>query len=178
MIENFTSQLGTIAYAWGGLIPDIYNDKILREHDDVEHLVLNIYDYIPKLQEMFTSEGWNTEILENGDLRVKKDGAKLHLGHLEVSDKARWYHNGKKGVIVFPESWLNPNPIQFQGMKIHAVYPEFQYALKTNPSLMNPGWQPRQKDKDDTKRLEELLVKRNIRKDTLASQIESIILNN
>lgn len=177
VMEKYANKVGTVAYAWGGLIVDIYENTIVREHDDVEHIVLNLYNHIDELIALFQKDGWETEILINGDLRATKSGAKLHLGHLKIHDDiAKWFHNGNKGVIEFPSSWLNPKSITFLEMDIHAVLPEFQYVLKTNPALMNPEWEQRDKDLADIKKLENLLADKYDDLSVLKDSVNSIVL--
>ena len=157
-VDSLCELLGTRAYLWGGWIPDIYSGKLLRQHDDCEHLVLNLYDYLERIQEVFNLLGWETKVLENGDLKVKKDHIKIHFGHLtKKNGTAEWYHNGKLGKIVFPETWLNSDNIVFSGKALHAVKPEFQLVLKLHPEFMNPVWKHREKDKHDIEVLRTLL---------------------
>lgn len=55
LITTICKQLGTRAYLWGGWIPDIYTSKILREHDDADYLILNLYKYRDILQKKFNA---------------------------------------------------------------------------------------------------------------------------
>lgn len=174
LVERLTSELGTIAYAWGGFIPDIYNNRIEREHDDVEHLVLDLYSYIPQLSSLFSKNGWITEVLINGDLKARKDAVKIHLGHLTINERSNWYHNGNKGYIEFPTEWLNNSEIIFQGISLHAVKPEFQYVLKNNPQFMNSDWKARQKDLEDIHRLELILRKQGAHLEKLSKEMKAI----
>lgn len=163
-IDLLSQQIGTKAYLWGGWIPDVYSDKVLREHDDAEHLIIDLYDHIDKLQKVFDILDWETKILENGDLKVIKEDVKVHFGHLEIkNDKAEWFHNGSLGKIIFPKEWLNNAELLFQGRRIHAVSPEFQYILKLHPEYMNPDWQHREKDRADLEVLKQLLRDEDIK---------------
>jgi hypothetical protein len=161
LIDKFCTKIGTRAYLWGGWIPDIYSGKLLREHDDAEFLILNLYDFKQNIQNVFNDLNWETKIISNDDLVVKKDGMKIQFGHLEInSDKAIWLHNGLKGQIVFPKQWLNKKRLNFLGNSFHAVTPEFQYVLKLHPEFMNSKWIPREKDKEDIKVLRSLLLEK------------------
>lgn len=158
LIETTCTEIGTRAYLWGGWIPDVYSGEVLRQHDDAEYFVVDLYKYRSKLQKIFSGLNWETKVVENGDLVIKKAGMKFQFGHLEVNDKeAIWFHNGTKGQIIFPKQWLNDNQIVFQKMKFHAVLPEFQYVLKLHPEFMNPDWTKRNKDKKDIRALQKLL---------------------
>jgi hypothetical protein len=108
--------------------------------------------------------GWEAKVLENDDLKVKKDGLKFHFGHLETKGKtAEWFHNGSHGKIVFPYDWLNNTPVHFQDFRIHAVKPEFQYVLKLHPEFMNPEWKHRDKDLIDIKVLSGLINRTDLK---------------
>ncbi len=158
LINTICEQLGTRAYLWGGWIPDIYTNKILREHDDADYLILNLYEHRNFLQKKFNTLGWETKILENDDLKITKANLKVHFGHLQiVGNKAEWLHNGKLGKIEFPTDWLNNELIKFQNSDLYAVKPEFQYVLKIHPELMNQTWSLREKDKQDIKILKQIL---------------------
>jgi hypothetical protein len=178
LVEEITSNLGIQVYVWGGFTIDIYSNKILRDHKDVDHLIVNLYDHIPKLKKQFVQRGWKTEILRNGDLGIKKDKSNIQFGHLEIKKDAKWYHNGEKGTIIFPKDWLNPNSLQFLNFKVHAVYPEFQYVLKKNPKFMNPLWEIREQDKKDIKQLEEILKMNKDELNLLLKQVRFINYNN
>lgn len=160
IVEKISNQTNIRAYLWGGWVADIYKGRILREHDDADYLVVDLYSYINDFKPRFENLDWETNIVANGDLVVKKDNVKLHFGHVEIkSDKAIWYHNGQKGQIIFPRAWLNNESIGFQNIRLHAVTPEFQYALKNHPEYMNKEWKNRKKDLADLKVLKEILLK-------------------
>ncbi len=177
-IDSLCELLGTRAYMWGGWVPDIYSGKILREHDDGEHLVVNLYNYRDRIKSSFDVLGWETKLLENDDLKVVKEGMKLHFGHLETSGTtSMWFHNGKNGKIVFPTSWLNDEQVAFHRHSIHSVHPEFQYVLKLHPEFMNPAWGHRGKDLMDIKVLKEILSSKGYteaRLDQLEALMKSI----
>jgi hypothetical protein len=171
-VDSLCEFLQTRAYIWGGWIPDIYSGEVLRSHSDAECLVVNLYRCREQIQRVFDVLGWQTRILENGDLKIMKDGLKLQLGHLEIHEKsAEWFHNGREGRIAFSSSWLNDQTISFQNRYIHAVLPEFQYVLKLRPKLMNPEWRHRDKDISDIEVLRTLL------KDTDLPALETRIFN-
>ena len=137
---------------------DVYSGRILREHNDAECLVQDLYTFRDRLQDIFQILGWQTKILANEDLKIVKNGMKTHFGHLTVSeDKATWYHNGNLGQIQFPAYWLGSDPVSFLGYRFYSVKPEFQYVLKLHPEHMNPEWHWREKDKADIKVLRTLV---------------------
>ena len=95
---------------------------------------------------LFENGGWQTSLLENGDLKAEWESVKIHLGHVELSNTARWTHNGDKGSLWFPRDWLNSKLLNFCGVEIHAAALEFQYVLMERPQLLNPAWRYREKD--------------------------------
>ncbi len=165
LINTICEHIGTRAYLWGGWIPDVYTNKILREHDDADYLILNLYEHRNFLQKKFNTLGWETRILENNDLKITKANLKVHFGHLQIAgNKAEWLHNGKLGKIEFPTDWLNNEVIKFQNSDLHAVKPEFQYVLKIHPRFMNQTWMLRDKDKFDLNILKKFLKNQDIAK--------------
>jgi len=96
--------------------------RILREHDDLDYLTLNLHPLKSKFAEAFSSHGWQTENLVNGDLKLKKDSVKVHLGNIEFGEAAKWTHNGEKGSLLFPVSWLNLDVVEFSGMELMLLH--------------------------------------------------------
>lgn len=159
LVESVSQSLKTTSWIWGGFTTDIYMGRILREHHDLDYLTLNLHLLKGKFKEAFAGYGWQTEDLENGDLRLTKDDVKIHLGNVELGETARWTHNGDKGSLLFPVSWLNWNVIEFYGIGLHVVAPELQYVLKERPELLNPDWLIRDKDILDREYLRDILKK-------------------
>jgi hypothetical protein len=173
LVEAISSSLGTGSWLWGGLVPDIYSDHMLREHDDLDYLTWNLHSLRTALTEKFTAQGWLAQAVENGDLCLKKDRVKIHLGNIEFRTHIKWTHNGEKGYLLFPVTWLRMSPVPFYDVEIHIVEPELQYVLKTHPELLNPAWKPREKDIRDKRVLRELLHHKNINLKHLSAQVFS-----
>jgi hypothetical protein len=146
LVRTFSKSLKTISWIWGGFTIDIYEGHILRDHDDLDYLTLNLHNLLLGFAELFVDCGWEVKTLENGDLKAKREGVKVQLGHVEISDIARWTHNGEKGSIWFPVDWLDSKPVVFCGVEIHVVRPEFQYVMIERPQMLNPNWKHRDKD--------------------------------
>jgi hypothetical protein len=100
--------------------------------------------------------------LENGDLKVEKDRIKLHFGNVEFGELARRTHNGEKGSLCFPLSWLSRTAMPFYGLQVHVVAAELQYVLKEHPELLNPDWRIRENDIAEKACLQDLLVQKGI----------------
>ncbi|HEY3311801.1 MAG TPA: hypothetical protein VGK00_09195 [Anaerolineales bacterium] len=171
LVESYFTRLGTFSWIWGGFTLDIYQDQILREHDDVDYLTHNLHHLIPQVTTHFDNHNWRSDLLENGDLKLTRDDIKIHLGHVEFTDKVRWTHNGEKGSIWFPREWLDPKPKIFLGSFIHVVEPEFQYVMLEHPQLLNPAWRYREKDDLALKYLRSWIKDRGISPCSLFSQI-------
>jgi hypothetical protein len=145
-VEYFSRLLKTTSWIWGGFVTDIVAGRILREHTDLDYLTLNLLPLKPGMTEFISRCGWQTENLVNGDLKLIWNGIKIHFGNVELRATARWTHNGEKGSLLFPVSWLGFDTVKFAGIEVHVVAPELQYILKENPELLNPEWHPREKD--------------------------------
>ena len=175
-VERIANNAGTTAYIWGGLTSDICCGSFLREHDDTEHLVLDLHVHRKYIQDEFNRLGWITKVLGNDDLKAERAEIKIHLGNVRIKNhRAYWYHNGNKGYISFPDFWLVKDPVHFMNITVHVVKPEFQYVLKSNPRLMNPEWKLREKDTYDRTVLREILKKRGVSLDNLFMQVNSIV---
>lgn len=171
LVETFSKSLKTTSWIWGGFTIDIYENRILREHDDLDYLTLNLHSLIPKFSELFASDRWQVNVLENGDLKLQRENTKIHLGHVELSDKARWTHNGDKGSIWFPATWLNFESVNFCGVEIHVVNPEFQYVMIERPQMLNPNWKHRVKDISAQKYLRSFIEGNEVMPQTLFEQV-------
>jgi hypothetical protein len=162
LVESLSGWLDTTSWIWGGFATDIYAGRILRDHDDLDYLTLNLCQHRERLAQAFSSHGWQTSIVANGDLKLRKGAVKIELGNVEIETVATWTHNGEKGSLCFPAAWLDLQVIEFCGIEVHVVASELQYVLKEHPELLNPGWRLREKDLLDRKYLEEILVKKGI----------------
>ena len=147
-VEGFSTALNTTSWVWGGLVVDIYQGRVTREHDDLDYLTLNLHDLIAPMTSMIQGAGWRAQRLENGDIQLEKDKTKIHFGHVEFSQEVRWTHNGKLGSLYFQMDWLPQQPRHFYNIEVHVVAPEFQYILLEHPELLNPDWKSREKDLD------------------------------
>lgn len=162
LVERVSMSLKTVSWIWGGFTTDIYLGRILRAHDDLDYLTLNLHELKTKFVEVFSGHGWETKSLMNGDLRLKKDGVKVHLGNVEFSEVAKWTHNGEKGSLLFPVSWLSLDAVEFYGTELHVAAPELQYVLKEHPELLNLDWLIREKDVLEKEYLQDILVNKKI----------------
>ncbi|HSL44090.1 MAG TPA: hypothetical protein VK897_11705 [Anaerolineales bacterium] len=176
-VEQYSSSLNTISWIWGGFTVDICENRSLREHDDLDYLTLNLHSLMPEFITLFEEDGWQTILLSNGDLNIKSSGVKIHLGHVEISGKARWTHNGDKGSIWFPCECLNPHPKKFCGFEIHVVEPEFQYVVLERPHMLNPDWQSRQKDIQAQHYLRKYIEAKGIRSESLLKLVSDSYLS-
>ena len=178
LVERVSTTLGTISWIWGGFTVDIYKGRILREHDDLDYLTLNLRQLRLQFVEFFENMGWQAENLVTGDLRLRKDGVKVRLGHVEWSEKATWAHNGEKGHIYFPIQWLRQELTQFYDVELHVIEPEFQYVLKERPEMLNPEWVLREQDIVAKQQLKKTLESRGVDVSDLGSQVSDWVMTN
>ena len=155
---------------------DIYKGHILREHEDLDYLTLNLHQLKLQFIESFESIGWQAQNLETGDLRLRKDSIKIRLGHVECSEKATWKHNGEKGHIYFPVQWLRQELTRFYDVELHVVEPELQYVLKERPEILNPDWVLREQDIVAKQQLIEILESRGVDVGSLDSQVSDWVI--
>lgn len=173
LVQAVSERFSTASWLWGGYVVDVHVGRVLREHDDLDYLTWNLYALKDKFAEAFARLGWQAETLENGDLRLTKEGVRIHLGQVQFLSRARWTHNGKKGALLFPPEWLRLEPVKFCGVKVHVVEPEFQYVLKDHPELLNPEWTRRRRDVQDKQLLHEILAQKYADPGRLLSQVLS-----
>jgi hypothetical protein len=176
LVEAVASEIGTTSYIWGGWTLDIHEGRLLRAHGDIDCFVTDLHQHLGPFSERLQEAGWKVKtVLDGYLLSARKEEVKLQLGHVEIhGDTVHWKHNGNEGTILFPADWLRAEPVPFLGVIVHVAGPELGYVLKTNPSLMNPDWQPRDKDQADIDRLKDLLLEKQIDLDTLNAKVSSI----
>jgi hypothetical protein len=173
-VERVSRSLKTTSWIWGGYSADIYMGRILREHADIDYLTLNLHRLKSQIAETFWGHGWQAKDVVNGDLRLKKDNVKVHLGNVEIGTVAKWTHNGDKGALLFPVSWLCLDVVEFHGRELHAVAPELQYILKDRPELLNPYWLIREKDILEKEYLRNILLSEGIEVWSLHELVSSV----
>jgi hypothetical protein len=174
LVEGVSRSLQTTSWIWGGYTIDVWMGRILREHDDIDYLTLNLYKLKAEITKVFSSHGWQPKDLVNGDLGLKKDNIKVHMGNVELGNVARWTHNGEKGALLFPVPWLSVEGVEFYGVEVHVIAPELQYVLKECPELLNPDWILREKDILDKECLRDILLNRKMDICSLHELVRSI----
>ena len=173
-VENVSRSLKTISWIWGGFVTDVNVGRLLREHGDLDYLTQNLTLLKDGLAVVFSNHGWQVEYLGNGDIRFIKESIKAHFGNVESGETARWTHNGEKGSLVFPVSWLGTNTVNFMGIEVHVVAPELQYVLKEHPEILNPEWQPRENDLLEKQYLRDILVRKDVDVYLLHKQVVAV----
>jgi hypothetical protein len=176
LVEAVSAEIGTTSYIWGGWTLDIHYGRPLRAHGDIDCFVTDLHQHLAPFSERLQEAGWEVEsVLDGYLLSARKEEVKLQLGHVEIhGDVVHWKHNGNLGTILFPADWLRAEPVLFLGITVHVAGPELGYVLKTHPQLMNPDWQPRDKDQADRARLRDLLLQKQVDLDTLSPEVKSI----
>ncbi len=173
LVEQVSASLHTFSWIWGGWVSDIYAGRVLREHHDVDYLMLHLREREDEIAHWFVARGWTALILSNGDLGLRRLSARMELGRVILGGEARWMHDGEKGSLWFPRDWLEPEPVPFCGRVVHVVQPELQYVLLEHPELLDPRWKPRPKDLADRENLALLLRQRGMNPASLSASVRS-----
>lgn len=147
-IYDVSTQLATRTYIWGGMVVDILCGKFLREHHDIDGFTLGLQSIATEMAALFSQRGYAVSYSsEYGMMKVKKGQVHASFNPLEVDgDTAIWRHIGEQGAIYFPEKWLDKMTRDFCGVRVYTSGIRFEYAIKTNPHLLNPEWRMRGKD--------------------------------
>jgi hypothetical protein len=66
---------------------------------------------------------------------------------------------------------LDFHPVDFCGIEIHVVKPEFQYAMLECPQMLNPDWKHRDKDLAAQEYLRNNIESRRINPHALLEQV-------
>jgi hypothetical protein len=164
LIESVSWPLNAVSWIWGGFTTDIYMGQILREHDDLDYLTLNLHLLSSQFVEAFLNYGWRAEDLVNGDLKLKKDRVKAHLGNVDVVML-------QSGRIMVREALSSSC---FMAEPRYVVASELQYVLKERPELLNPDWLIREKDILEKVHLRDILFKKGIDVCSLHKLVTSI----
>ena len=154
----------TKTYIWGGYAIDILRGSIVREHGDLDAFTGNMLGVLDALIELYQSRGYTAEYTEAFQILQVRKG-ELHAGFngLDVDgDIAMWRHIGKEGTVYFPTHWLDEVPRDFYHVKAYTAGQQFEYAIKTKVAMLNPTWQPREKDLDAIAYLETFLAANGI----------------
>lgn len=157
-LNDVASALKTTVYIWGGLAQDIYEGRFLREHSDIDCLMLNRNTIQEELEKTFIQKGWSV-VDVNGVLSIKKDGSKIHLGNIEPLNDGllKYTFFGGFAFIAFPKTWLKQKAVRFCGLNVLTTEPEFEYAMRAHSRKKDPTKEVREKDKIAMKFFEEKL---------------------
>jgi hypothetical protein len=170
-VQEFSISLNSTSWIWGGLTADVYQGEVLRDHHDLDYLTLNLHDIFTQVTVKFQNAGWLAQPLSNGDLKLEKDGVKVHLGHVTIGQDVRWTHNGDLGSLYFPVKWLPQAVKKFYDLEVHVIAPQLQYVLLEHPELLNPAWELRNKDRIAKAYFENYLENSGVAVEGLKTQI-------
>jgi len=172
LVEEISARVGTTSYIWGGFTFDIAAGCLLREHNDLDYLTVDLEHHKPQLIAEFTARRWPVKVVSNGDLSPRRHGYHMQLGNITLAgDQVRWTFAGETGFLVFPRRWLNPRPVPFCGINVHVVEPEFEYVVKCCPQIFNPDWTERPHDAGIRERLRAMLRERGVDPDKLYAEV-------
>ena len=165
-IFEVSNICSTKTFIWGGTTIDILEGEFIREHHDIDGFTLNLLDVRDEMTTEFQNRGYETSYMEEVDiLGIKKGDLHAGFNRLETDgDTAMWRGAGDEGTLFFPLKWLDNEPRIFYDTKVYISGIEFEYAIKTNPKMLHPKWEPREKDLKAIESLSKLLEERNIDK--------------
>jgi hypothetical protein len=174
-IYEISTTLETRTYIWGGMVVDILCGEFLRVHHDIDGFTLNLLSVKSDMATLLSRRGYGAEYADEYDmLTIRKGDLHAALNRLEIDgDTAMWRHVGDQGTVYFPVDWLSPDPRSFYGTSTYISGAEFEYAIKTNVHLLNPEWEPRDKDRFAIRFLSAELDRRGVDKAQVLSSIWS-----
>lgn len=148
-LMEISTSLKLKTYIWGGLVQDILEGELLREHDDIdaftEELDVNINDIIPRL-EMKKYQCKYDSVYSM--LKARKNNIKISINPIQLRNGiVFWKHIGEKGFICFPSTWLLNNLYPFYKIDVFVSGIEFEYSFRLLSQYINPEWTIREKDK-------------------------------
>ena len=154
-----STRCGIKTYLWGGLVRDVYAGRFLRTHGDVDGFTCHLWARKDDLAEEYERLGYAVTFLEEVQfLRIERGGIHAVLNCLDSEgETALWRHIGEQGTVGFPLDWLPTTPLPFYDTFAYVAGVEFEYCIKTNPRLLSPTWQGREKDRETLGWLEEEL---------------------
>jgi hypothetical protein len=157
------------------MVVDILSGGFRREHHDIDGFTLNLSTVQDRMDAALAQRGYTVSYVEEiGALRVETGGIHATINELEIDgENAMWHHAGRQGTVHFPVAWLDSTARKFLGARVYTCGVLFEYAIKTNPRLLNPQWQPRDKDHDAVAFLEQQLATSSMRDRGLLSEIWS-----
>lgn len=173
LIIQISSKLETKSYVWGGLTQDIYEGNFLRDHDDIDCLMMNRNKFDGKVEKLFEQLGWEISDI-NGVLSIKKNGNKIHMGNIEAVDHevAKYTLFDGSTNIAFPKNWLNDRPHMFYNLNVYTTTPEFEYAMRVYPKKINPKNEIREKDKKPIDYFEKILQEKYSNLDEVLAKMQ------
>ena len=174
-IFEVSEACSTKTFIWGGTTIDILEGRFLREHHDIDAFTLNLLEIREQMAKQFALRGYELDYLAEVDmLKISKAGKYAAFNRLEVDqDIALWRTAGDEGTVYFPWQWLDQSPRDFYGVKVYISGVRFEYAIKTNPKLLHPEWEPRKKDREAIDYLNTYLERQGINRATFLSKIWS-----
>ncbi len=163
-IYDVSEVCSTRTYIWAGLVPDIVQGRLLRDHHDIDGFTMDLLENRDALTVEYRARGYTVTYLEEFDiLRIDRNGLHAGFNNLEIrQDTALWYHIGTKGTVFFPKKWLPEMSFNLQGVRSYISGLEFEYCIKKAPSLLSPIWKRRDKDTETLSWLHDELLRRKI----------------
>lgn len=174
-IYEISTLSGTKTYIWGGLTIDIFEEKFLREHGDLDGFIANMVSKLAELTKLYQQKGYQTEYVNDiGMFKVKKGDVHASFNSVEFKDDcAIWKHIGDDGAVYFPTNWLDQVPRKFYSALVYTSGIKFEYVIKNNVGMLNPECRLREKDCAALEYLENAIEKHNLSKEDFLKEVWS-----
>lgn len=143
-------ELKIKAYIWGGLVQDILEGKILREHGDIDMFLENMDTNIHNLLDKLKIKGYNCSYNENIQmLNIERNNIKTTINPIIFNNNtAIWKHIGNQGFICFPAEYLDTELRKFYDINVLTSGFKFEYCIRKIIKYMNPHWTNNIREKD------------------------------
>ena len=174
-IYEISALCNTKTYIWGGLTIDIFEEKFLREHRDLDGFIANMVLKLNELTMLYEKKGYQTEYVEDICMfKVKNNEVHASFNSVEFKDDfAVWKHIGNEGAVYFPADWLDQTPRNFYSTFVYTSGIKFEYVIKNNVGMLNPEWQLREQDCAALQYLENAIKKHGLSKEDFLKEVWS-----
>lgn len=163
-IYDVSSELSIRTYIWGGFTTDIFEEKFLRDHGDLDCFVENMMTVLEQLIIKYKDKGYQTKFYSDINmLEIRKGNQHADFNPLDIDGEvAMWRHIGDHGTVYFPYDWLDSTPRNFYGVNVYTSGLCFEYGFRKIAGDVNPEWKEREKDSIAKDYLEERIREKYI----------------
>ena len=174
-LYNTVNTFNAKAYIWGGFVQDILENRILREHKDIDVFIENLVENLNGIINNMEKLKYKCEYTEKFCmLKIIKNGKHFGINPLKINHEvAIWKHIGEKGFVAFPKEWLDEKRRTFYDINVLTSGIKFEYSFRIIATHLNPQWKEREKDNAALKYYKQKLIENNIDEKELLKNIWS-----